>query len=724
MASEKCECRQGWYRAEEDLPNSSCTKAPGRPSLVEHYNLGQNSVTLRWNEPVDLGGRHEVWYEWECTRGECATIKPSPADKRLHSRTLVLSGLEPDTDYSFNIYAKNKVSDLSEAASYKSVDFRTLPFTNYQVSGIRIDQVQGNGITVVWQQPAVAKRIREYEVEITPSVNGNEAKEIRLSNESHLNLYGLHSGVTYTFRIRVNVDGWGRWSSPVMYEVGKGQMISHKTEESSSSAVGHVPVWLIVVSVAALSLVFLSILIACRRQKRNRKQMSDLDVLDTYKQDTMTPDYNTNHRSALHPANGHVYRSAKLNAPLISYGSPISQPPPYYGAAALTNKYKPYVDPTAYEDPNQALSEFTFDIDPKAVFITQVIGGGEFGDVCRGGIRRSALSLSQGGVSNAIFENDIETVAIKTLKPGSSTKAKGEFLVEASIMGQFSHPNVIRLIGVVTRSEPAMIVTEYMANGSLDHFLRSRDARNEDISWTRIADMLRGIAAGMKYLTDKGFVHRDLAARNVLVDAELTCKIADFGLSRGVDDSVDQEYTTNGGKIPVRWTSPEAITHRKFTASSDVWSFGVVIWEVCSFGERPYWDWTNQKVISEVMLGYRLPAPLDCPPSLHRLAQWCWRLDRHERPSFAQLLSILEKYVNSPTLLESDPGMLPRHAVSSINISTPPVPPSSNPPIYPSLVEFLRSLGMTHCLEKLQAADTLTVEELSTKTHLDLLAIA
>ncbi|KAK6059966.1 hypothetical protein COOONC_02381 [Cooperia oncophora] len=108
--------------------------------------------------------------------------------------------------------------------------------------------------------------------------------------------------------------------------------------------------------------------------------------------------------------------------------------------------------------------------------------------------------------------------------------------------------------------------------------------------------MLRGIASGMKYLTDKGYVHR-----------RLTCKIADFGLSRGVDDSAEQEYTTNGGKIPVRWTSPEAITHRKFTAASDVWSFGVLVWEVCSFGERPYWDWTNQKVISEIMLGYRLP---------------------------------------------------------------------------------------------------------------------
>ncbi|EJW71776.1 serine/threonine protein kinase [Wuchereria bancrofti] len=123
-----------------------------------------------------------------------------------------------------------------------------------------------------------------------------------------------------------------------------------------------------------------------------------------------------------------------------------------------------------------------------------------------------------------------------------------------------------------------MIVIEYMENGSLDQFLRKND--NGILKLMQIIDMLRGIAAGMKYLTEKGFVHRDLAARNVLVDSNLLCKIADFGLSRGVEGSVEQEYTTNGGKIPVRWTAPEAITHRKFTAASDVWSFGVVIWEV------------------------------------------------------------------------------------------------------------------------------------------------
>lgn len=250
--------------------------------------------------------------------------------------------------------------------------------------------------------------------------------------------------------------------------------------------------------------------------------------------------------------------------------------PASYGTAAryaINNRFRPYVDPTTYEDPQEALAEFANEISPDNVEVTRTIGVGEFGEVCSGRLRVENL---YGGVVQQI-------VAVKTLLPGSSIKAKSDFLMEASIMGQFDHPNVVHLVGVVTKSEPVMILTEYMLNGSLDKFLQGND--NGRLCIIQLVQMMSDVASGMKYLCDRGriytddpycnqisgYIHRDLAARNILVDDRLTCKISDFGLSRGVSPSADNEYTTQGGKIPIRWTSPEAITHRKYTSASDVW---------------------------------------------------------------------------------------------------------------------------------------------------------
>lgn len=719
-----CTCRPGYFRAENESADRPCTQSPNHPSRLRVADIDQSSVTLEWDEPSSLGGRTEIWYEWECSRGDCSMVVAIPADKKLMSRTVRLMGLKPDTEYSFNIFAKNSVSKYTEAPAYRVIDARTPPLTRYIVSGLRVESEQRDGVTLAWISPSVSQRMK-YEVEIKPKAGKSVVAVTENNYHTSLN---MNPSVPYRFRVRVYVNGWGEWSDPLWYQLGRGIVQEH--HGPGATPFGALPGWVVLMTMVLFVLVLAFLFILCRRKTHNRKQMSDLDVLDTYKQDTMTPDYISGNRQFTD-----AFRPVKLNAPLIpSYGgSSSSQPPPYYGSGGAPSAFKPYVDPTTYEDPNQALVEFTFDIDPAAVFITEVIGGGEFGDVCKGGLKRNMIG---GGIANSIFDNEVDVVAIKTLKPGSTSKAKADFLLEASIMGQFAHQNVIRLIGVVTRSEPVMIVTEFMSNGSLDYLLRSKDARGEGIGWPRIVEMLRGIAAGMKYLTDKGYVHRDLAARNVLVDSELNCKIADFGLSRGVDDSAEQEYTTNGGKIPVRWTSPEAITHRKFTAASDVWSFGVLVWEACSFGERPYWDWTNQKVISEVMLGYRLPAPMDCPLALHRLMLWCWRLDRHERPTFAQVLAILEKYSRNPELIHVDSSTLiagrngssvanvGSHTISRTNVSSgDSIISNVQVSSYPTLDEFLRSLNMTHCIEKFNKEGIYTLAELARRSHLDMLAI-
>ncbi|XP_053511013.1 ephrin type-A receptor 5 isoform X3 [Artibeus jamaicensis] len=295
-----------------------------------------------------------------------------------------------------------------------------------------------------------------------------------------------------------------------------------------------------------------------------------------------------------------------------------------------------YIDPHTYEDPNQAVHEFAKEIEASCITIERVIGAGEFGEVCSGRLKLPG-------------KRELP-VAIKTLKVGYTEKQRRDFLGEASIMGQFDHPNIIHLEGVVTKSKPVMIVTEYMENGSLDTFLKKNDGQFTVI---QIVGMLRGIAAGMKHLSDMGYVHRDLAARNILINSNLVCKVSDFGLSRVLEDDPEAAYTTRGGKIPIRWTAPEAIAFRKFTSASDVWSYGIVMWEVVSYGERPYWEMTNQDVIKAVEEGYRLPSPMDCPAALYQLMLDCWQKDRNSRPKFDEIVNMLDKLIRNPSSLKT-----------------------------------------------------------------------
>uniref|UniRef100_A0AC34RNK6 Protein kinase domain-containing protein n=1 Tax=Panagrolaimus sp. JU765 TaxID=591449 RepID=A0AC34RNK6_9BILA len=271
-----------------------------------------------------------------------------------------------------------------------------------------------------------------------------------------------------------------------------------------------------------------------------------------------------------------------------------------------------------------------------------------------------------------------------------------------------------------------MIVTEYMLNGALDKFLRDND--NGSLTMLQLIKMMKGIASGMKYLTDMGYIHRDIAARNILVDDCLTCKIADFGLSREGRGVLEPEYTTNGGKIPIRWTAPEAITHYKYTSASDIWSYGIVMWEICSFGERPYWDWTNHKVINEIHAGYRLPCPMDSPLELHQIMLTCWQMDRHKRPTFSQLLSKLTSFENKLNGIY-DHGLENTSLYQSTsNLTgdccgfTPPSPPTSLPPQL-SLEDFLKIHGLGYIQRQLEFNGITTMTELTRMNHSNLSTI-
>uniref|UniRef100_A0AAY5KCH7 Ephrin type-A receptor 7 n=1 Tax=Esox lucius TaxID=8010 RepID=A0AAY5KCH7_ESOLU len=325
---------------------------------------------------------------------------------------------------------------------------------------------------------------------------------------------------------------------------------------------------------------------------------------------------------------------------------------------------------------------------------------GEFGEVCSGRLKLPGKRDT--------------SVAIKTLKVGYSEKQRRDFLCEASIMGQFDHPNVVHLEGVVTRGKPVMIVIEYMENGSLDAFLRKHDGQFTVI---QLVGMLRGIAAGMRYLSDMGYVHRDLAARNILVNSNLVCKVSDFGLSRVIDDDPEAVYTTTGGKIPVRWTAMEAIQYRKFTSASDVWSYGIVMWEVMSYGERPYWDMSNQDVIKAIEEGYRLPAPMDCPPGLHQLMLDCWQKERADRPKFDQIVGILDKMIRNPNTLKTPVGTCTRPISPLLDQSTPDFA------AFRSVGEWLDAIKMERYRDNFTAAGYSSLESVARMSIEDVMSL-
>uniref|UniRef100_A0A8C6LA36 receptor protein-tyrosine kinase n=1 Tax=Nothobranchius furzeri TaxID=105023 RepID=A0A8C6LA36_NOTFU len=360
----------------------------------------------------------------------------------------------------------------------------------------------------------------------------------------------------------------------------------------------------------------------------------------------------------------------------------------YFSNPEQLKPLKTYVDPHTYEDPNIAVLKFATEIHPSHITKQKVIGAGEFGEVYRG--------ILKGPGRKEV------AVAIKTLKPGYTEKQRQDFLSEASIMGQFTHQNIIRLEGVVTKFKHAMIVTEYMENGALDRYLRDHDG---EFTSYQLLGMLRGIAAGMKYLSEMSYVHRDLAARNILVNTTLECKVSDFGLSRVLEDEPEGTYTTSGGKIPIRWTAPEAIAYRKFTSASDVWSFGIVMWEVMAFGERPYWDMSNHEVMKAINEAFRLPAPMDCPSAVYQLMLQCWLQDRSKRPRFGDIVSLLDKLLRSPDSLKTIADFDPR-----VSIRLPSTSGSDGSP-FRSVSEWLESIKMNQYVENFTLAGVISMDQ-------------
>uniref|UniRef100_A0A3Q1J791 receptor protein-tyrosine kinase n=1 Tax=Anabas testudineus TaxID=64144 RepID=A0A3Q1J791_ANATE len=565
-AATLCGCRNGYYRGDMDKPEDVCTSVPSAPRNVVSV-VNQTSVSLEWHSPRDTGHRDDLSYNVLCRRCHSSERRAcQPCDDSV----VFVPGKRGLKETGVEISKlRAHTSYTFEIQAINGVSNKS-PYPAQQLSiNITTNQAAPSVVPIMHQ---VSSTSRSFSLSWPPPEQPN--------------------GIILDYEIRYydKVE----WDDECVSVV--------QSEMPNVVLEGLRPGTSYVVQVRA-------------RTVAGYGAYSKEMLFQTLTDD----EYKSELGQQLSLIAGSLVGGVCIVSLVAIAIICTSGPTPTVTFPTLSEGHsspgvKIYIDPFTYEDPNEAVREFAKEIDPSCVKIEEVIGSGEFGEVYKGRLK-------------PVGKKEIP-VAIKTLKVGYSERQRRDFLSEASIMGQFDQPNIIRLEGVVTKSRPTMIITEFMENGALDSFLRQNDGQFPVI---QLVGMLRGIASGMRYLAEMSYVHRDLAARNILVNSNLVCKVSDF----------------------VRWTAPEAIAYRKFTSASDVWSYGIVTWEVMSYGERPYWDMSNQDVINAIEQDFRLPAPMDCPVVLHQLMLDCWQKDRNARPKFSDIVSMLDKMIRNPASLKA-----------------------------------------------------------------------
>ncbi|KFP77868.1 Tyrosine-protein kinase SYK, partial [Acanthisitta chloris] len=279
----------------------------------------------------------------------------------------------------------------------------------------------------------------------------------------------------------------------------------------------------------------------------------------------------------------------------------------------------PYADPDEIKPKNVTL-------DRKLLTLEEgELGSGNFGTVKKGFYK---------------MKKGAKPVAVKILKNESNDPAiKDELLREANVMQQLDNPYIVRMIGIC-EAEAWMLVMEMAELGPLNRFLQ----KNRHVTEKNITELVHQVSMGMKYLEENNFVHRDLAARNVLLVTQHYAKISDFGLSKAL--SADENYykAQSHGKWPVKWYAPECMNFYKFSSKSDVWSFGVLMWEAFSYGQKPYKGMKGGEVAQMIERGERMERPEGCPMEVYGLMKLCWTYNVDDRPGFVAVEMRLRNY--------------------------------------------------------------------------------
>ncbi|CAH8463553.1 unnamed protein product [Schistosoma margrebowiei] len=704
---DSCVCDAGYYRHPVlDRPDSSCTKIPSAPRNVTVNLSDPARVQLFWNEPLDTGGRAHVWYIINCLEIPNQSCSPHltvvPTVPTLMT-SLVLIGLNLGKSIILSVIATNELSEhlphLELIQSTASITIQLPNPINISVGSVHFNEVrhlQANKstthqLTIDSNTYNKAKKnsmdkVYEFSWEPPQFVTSKSFIQVSTSDyKSQLSNSQIHSSnadfsvIEYQVYVWINSSlmefedkywqskpalthflsetsifltdlpqpgilgiwvrphlsaGWGIFKKSV-YRYSNTDQSDPQVEEKSTT---YNPLLMDTTSKDLRSMNVSEIIKPTQPSKRFQILMGILSLavillccllgtlifLRFCTKRSRSTEENTQMETVLvsNSMSGMTEKPTPCDLELEVPDSPVASDHSTPLKSTMCDSSQPPI----------SIRETNKEIDPRRIMIRSTIGEGEFGKVCAGDFITTD-------------ENKVQLVAIKMLHPDVSEKTRQDFLTEANILSQLDHPNIIQLIGLVIKSEPKMIVIEFMENGSLDNYLRRN---GNTLSMEQLLYMLRDVACGMNYLSHLNFVHRDLAARNILVDKFNICKVSDFGLTRKCNSDSDEDaYTFTGGKVPIRWTAPEAIMYRKITFASDIWSFGIVAWELFSLGERPYWNWTNQAVITMLEKGYRLPSPNICPSDIYQIMTSCWHSNPDQRPDFSSICVEINHFIDS-----------------------------------------------------------------------------
>ncbi|XP_038048455.1 tyrosine-protein kinase receptor Tie-1-like [Patiria miniata] len=650
------------------------TTNEGAPSKVSNLIVevrSHDSIAVDWGTPAEANGVIR-YYEVSSLEFISSSQENEPTVTRVHppDTELVLDGLRPYTTYIIEVVAVTVTKGEVESRTVQTLEDKPSGPPTSPQSG----RVMATSIEFIWEPPVADQRngvIVQYEY-ICVSPDGTDRSQHGNSTDTRVVVSGLQRKVLYEFRVRAyTAVGPGPYcpefreqtleadvivtTKPPRTTKPKAIIPGQSAEDGTGPVAGGLDgaglAMIIAAVVVGMVLVAALAVAVYTSYFKNKRRNVDLDTND--------PNFIMRFSDLLRQRSLSNEYDDGTGQTLLS---PLAMPGPLSPTFQSTFSPTSPRSPTSPQSPS--IPSYWYIPWNSIVMENIVIAEGNFGQVVKAVIKKEGVALE---------------AAVKTLKAGATDADRRDFMGELDIMCKVgNHPNIVNLIGATEYMGILYVATEFATHGNLLNFLRqsrlpdagnqvysnqgaaaSPSGRGEEGGFT--SEQLLGfavdVARGMQHLSETGCVHRDLAARNVLVCDNLVCKVTDFGLSRS-----DEVYVkTTAGRLPVRWMAIESLNYSVYTTKSDVWSFGILLWEVVSLGATPYPGMSCAELYERLPLGYRMEAPLNCDEEVYNIMRHCWRDRPHDRPTFEQLNIALTKladahkpYVNTELLRRSN----------------------------------------------------------------------